>query len=155
MSAPHSVAKALQTIRDRLTTLATTLHLSNPPQLIAVSKTKPPQLIQEAYLANQRHFGENYVVELCEKAPQLPADIRWHFIGHLQSNKAKVLARVQNLWMVESVDNEKLATALNKACQLAPLTQHTYPCAHVASCNVDCCVDAIADPMYGCCWRLH
>ena len=117
MSAPHSVARALQTIRDRITTVSSSLHLAHPPQLIAVSKTKPTTLLHEAYTAGQRHFGENYVVELAEKAPQLPSDIRWHFIGHLQSNKCKVLAKVGNLYMVECVDNEKLASALNKACQ--------------------------------------
>lgn len=118
MSAPHSVAVALKTIRDRLTSLSTTMHLPTPPQLIAVSKTKPASLLLEAYQAGQRAFGENYVVELVEKAPELPKDVRWHFVGHLQSNKAKVLVKgVPHLYMVESVDNEKLATALNKACQ--------------------------------------
>ena len=117
MAAPHSIARALQTVRDRLTSLSTSMHLSTPPQLIAVSKTKPANLLHEAYSAGQRAFGENYVVELVEKAPLLPSDIRWHFVGHLQSNKCKVLVKVPNLYMVESVDNEKLATALNKACQ--------------------------------------
>ena len=133
MAAPHSIARALQTIRDRLTTLSTSMYLPNPPQLIAVSKTKPPHLLQEAYAAGQRAFGENYVVELAEKAPQLSGDIRWHFIGHLQSNKCKVLAKVPNLYMVESVDNEKLATALNKACQL----RHSYLQA-AANCCEEC-----------------
>lgn len=84
------------------------------PRLVAVSKTKPADLVKEAYEGGHRDFGENYVQvcysfsrlvrvykflthmilllqELCEKAPQLPNDIRWHFIGHLQSNKAKAL----------------------------------------------------------------
>ncbi|GJD08433.1 Proline synthase co-transcribed bacterial homolog protein [Galdieria sulphuraria] len=59
------------------------------PRLVAVSKTKPPSLIMEAYDAGHRHFGENYVQELVEKAAALPKDIRWHFIGHLQSNKGR------------------------------------------------------------------
>lgn len=54
------------------------------PRLVAVSKTKPVAAVQEAYDAGQRVFGENYVQELVEKAPQLPQDIAWHFIGHLQ-----------------------------------------------------------------------
>ena len=55
-----------------------------------------------AYNENQRHFGENYVQEICEKAPQMPGDIQWHFIGGLQSNKAKVLVNtVKGLYMVE------------------------------------------------------
>ncbi len=61
------------------------------PRLVAVSKTKPVELLKEAYDAGQRDFGENYVQELSDKAPQLPDDIRWHFIGHLQSNKVKSL----------------------------------------------------------------
>lgn len=60
-------------------------------RLVAVSKTKGPELVQEAYNAGQRVFGENYVQELVGKAPVLPSDIQWHFIGHLQSNKVKTL----------------------------------------------------------------
>ena len=60
--------------------------------LVAVSKTKPIADIQEMYELGQRDFGENYVQELAEKASQLPKDIRWHFIGHLQSNKVKYIA---------------------------------------------------------------
>jgi hypothetical protein len=60
-------------------------------RVVAVSKTKPLSMIQEVYDGGHRHFGENYVQEFLEKAPQLPADIQWHFVGHLQSNKAKVL----------------------------------------------------------------
>ncbi|CAK9193538.1 unnamed protein product [Sphagnum troendelagicum] len=60
-------------------------------RVVAVSKTKPVSMIQEVYDGGHRHFGENYVQEFLEKAPQLPADIQWHFVGHLQSNKAKVL----------------------------------------------------------------
>lgn len=72
------------------------------------------------YEQGHRHFGENYVQELLEKAPKLPADIKWHFIGQLQSNKAKALvAGVPNLWMVESVDSIKLANLLNKAVAAA------------------------------------
>lgn len=61
-------------------------------KLVAVSKTKPVSDILELYELGQRDFGENYVQELIEKQPQLPADIRWHFIGHLQSNKVKYIA---------------------------------------------------------------
>ena len=56
-------------------------------RLVAVSKTKPPELVRELYDAGQRHFGENYVQELVEKSRLLPADIQWHYIGHLQRNK--------------------------------------------------------------------
>lgn len=88
------------------------------PRLVAVSKTKPVAAIEDVYAAGQRHFGENYVNELIAKAadPSLPKDIRWHFIGQLQSNKAKLLvSSVKGLWAVESVDSIKLATLLQKA----------------------------------------
>jgi pyridoxal phosphate enzyme (YggS family) len=85
-----------------------------------VSKTKPIAAVEDVYGAGHRHFGENYVQELVEKAPRLPSDIRWHFIGQLQSNKAKVLvSSVPNLWAVESVDSSKLAGLLNKAAEAA------------------------------------
>ncbi|KAL4168716.1 hypothetical protein KRP22_012114 [Phytophthora ramorum] len=84
--------------------------------LVAVSKTKPIEDLQEAYEADQRHFGENYIQELVQKAPLLPADVKWHYIGHVQSNKAKPLVRdVPNLFVVETVDSIKIANALNKA----------------------------------------
>jgi pyridoxal phosphate enzyme (YggS family) len=86
------------------------------PRLVAVSKTKPAAAVAEAYAAGQRDFGENYVQELLDKAPALPADVRWHFIGHLQSNKARALVEgVPGLAMVETVDSEKLASRLDAA----------------------------------------
>ncbi|XP_050369673.1 uncharacterized protein LOC126787809 [Argentina anserina] len=85
-------------------------------RLVAVSKTKPVSLIRQVYDFGHRRFGENYVQEIMEKAPQLPEDIEWHFIGHLQSNKVKsLLAGVPNLALVEGVDNEKLANHLDRA----------------------------------------
>jgi len=83
-------------------------------ELVAVSKTKPVALLHAAYDAGQRVFGENYAQELVEKAPQLPSDVRWHFIGPLQSNKARALiASVPNLAAIETVATEKLARKLN------------------------------------------
>mmetsp|Transcript_9469 Transcript_9469/g.27036 ORF Transcript_9469/g.27036 Transcript_9469/m.27036 type:complete len:249 (+) Transcript_9469:193-939(+) len=88
--------------------------VSPQPRLVAVSKTKPVEMLKEAYDAGQRVFGENYVQEIVEKAPQLPEDIQWHFIGHLQSNKVKALLEaVPNLTMLETVDTVKLANKLN------------------------------------------
>ena len=85
------------------------------PRLVAVSKTKPVDAIMEAYNGGQRTFGENYAQEIIEKAPLLPKDIEWHFIGHLQTNKAKALLdAVPNLAMIETVDSTKLADKLNK-----------------------------------------
>ncbi|GAB4826548.1 hypothetical protein Ancab_033442 [Ancistrocladus abbreviatus] len=84
-------------------------------KVVAVSKTKPVSVIREVYDAGHRCFGENYVQELIEKAPQLPDDIEWHFIGNLQSNKVKaLLTGVPNLDMVETVDDEKIANQLNR-----------------------------------------
>ncbi|GAU22761.1 hypothetical protein TSUD_129730 [Trifolium subterraneum] len=84
-------------------------------RVVAVSKTKPISMIRQLYDAGHRCFGENYVQEIVEKAPQLPQDIQWHFIGHLQSNKAKtLLSGVPNLAMVEGVDNQKVANNLDR-----------------------------------------
>lgn len=80
--------------------------------LVAVSKTKPEADIQALYNLGQRDFGENYVQELVAKQPQLPADIRWHFIGHLQSNKVKYIAPFVHL--IHGVDSEKLLREVNK-----------------------------------------
>ena len=78
------------------------------------------EVLREAYDAGHRVFGENYVQELLEKAPAMPPDVAWHFIGHLQSNKAKaLLTAVPNLTCVETVDSVKLATLLNKAWEAA------------------------------------
>uniref|UniRef100_I1NV94 Pyridoxal phosphate homeostasis protein n=1 Tax=Oryza glaberrima TaxID=4538 RepID=I1NV94_ORYGL len=85
-------------------------------RVVAVGKTKPVSMVRELYDAGHRCFGENYVQEFVTKAPQLPEDIRWHFIGHLQSNKVKsLLAAVPNLHMVEGVDNVKIANHLDRA----------------------------------------
>lgn len=80
--------------------------------LVAVSKTKPAEDIQALYNLGQRDFGENYVQEITEKQPVLPADIRWHFIGHLQSNKVKYIAPFVHL--IHGIDSEKLLAEVNK-----------------------------------------
>lgn len=78
--------------------------------LIAVSKTKPVELLQEAYEAGARHYGENKVQEIQEKYEQLPDDIQWHMIGHLQRNKVKYI--VDKVAMIHSVDSLRLAEAI-------------------------------------------
>lgn len=90
------------------------IRASLPPYvtLIAVSKTKPDEQIMEAYEAGQKDFGENYVQELADKQARLPHDIRWHFIGHLQSNKVKYIAPF--VYLVHSVDSLKLLQEINK-----------------------------------------
>src|SRR6185295_9668393 len=81
------------------------LGLSNTT-LVAVSKTKQVSDIKEMYELGQRDFGENYVQELVDKQSQLPTDIRWHFIGHLQSNKVKYI--VPFISLIQGVDSIKL-----------------------------------------------
>ena len=85
-----------------------------------MSKTKTVEAIIEAYSVGQRHFGENYVKELEEKAshPKILEhckDIKWHFIGHLQRNKINKIIKLQGLHMIQTIDSEKLAEAVNKA----------------------------------------
>jgi hypothetical protein len=80
--------------------------------LVAVSKIKPASDIAKLYALGQRDFGENYVQELVEKQAQLPEDIHWHFIGHLQSNKVKYIAPFVHL--IQSVDSEKLLKEIEK-----------------------------------------
>lgn len=80
--------------------------------LIAVSKTKPYQMIQEFYDMGVRDFGENKVQEMTEKMDILPKDIRWHMIGHLQTNKVKYI--VGRVYMIHSVDSLKLAKEISK-----------------------------------------
>ena len=79
--------------------------------LIAVSKTKPVELLQEAYDAVVRDFGENKVQEICDKYDRLPSDIRWHMIGHLQRNKVKHI--IDKVCMIHSVDSYRLAEEIN------------------------------------------
>ncbi len=81
-------------------------------KLIPVSKTKPAELLLEAYNAGYKIFGENYVQELVDKYEQMPKDIEWHMIGHLQSNKVKYIAPFVSL--IHSVDSAKLLQEINK-----------------------------------------
>lgn len=88
--------------------------------LIAVSKTKPAEQIQKVYDAGVRDFGENKVQELCEKYDQLPSDIRWHMIGHLQRNKVKYI--IDKVCMIHSVDSYRLAEEINIQAKKHKLT---------------------------------
>jgi PLP dependent protein len=87
----------------------------NNVTLVAVSKTKPIEDIKELYNLGHRDFAENYVQELEEKHKQLPTDIRWHFIGHLQTNKVKQIATFVRL--IHSVDSLKLLKEINKQAE--------------------------------------
>ncbi|GAO44297.1 YggS family pyridoxal phosphate-dependent enzyme [Flavihumibacter petaseus] len=84
----------------------------NDAQLVAVSKTKPVELIQELFDAGQRDFGENYVQELVSKHGLLSPDIRWHFIGHLQSNKVKLIAPF--VYLIHGIDSLRLLEEVNR-----------------------------------------
>ncbi|HEU5166322.1 MAG TPA: YggS family pyridoxal phosphate-dependent enzyme, partial [Chitinophagaceae bacterium] len=99
--------EAYQTIHEELRLLNITL--------VAVSKTKPIEDILELYNLGHRDFGENYVRELIEKAERLPKDIRWHFIGHLQSNKVKLI--VPFIYLIHGVDSLKLLKEIDKQAE--------------------------------------
>ena len=90
-------------------------ELPSTVQLVAVSKFKPAEDILAAYAAGQRDFGENRPQELAAKAPVLPADIRWHFIGHLQTNKVKLV--VPHATLIHSVDSEKLLAEIDRVAR--------------------------------------
>ncbi|MEO8860545.1 MAG: YggS family pyridoxal phosphate-dependent enzyme [Ginsengibacter sp.] len=81
-------------------------------ELVAVSKTKPPEGILQLYKLGARNFGENYVQELADKYDLLPKDIHWHFIGHLQSNKVKIIVPFVSL--IQGVDSKKLFVEIDK-----------------------------------------
>lgn len=119
-----TVAEGLGRVRERILRAATAVG-RDPAEvrLVAVSKTKPASAIREAYAAGQRDFGENYAQELVDKAAELSdlVDLRWHFIGHLQSNKARVVARVAHV--VHTVDGPSLARELGKRFAAASETR--------------------------------
>ncbi|KAF8648434.1 hypothetical protein AX16_006297 [Volvariella volvacea WC 439] len=106
---------ALADIRSRVQQAAASSPSTSNPTLVAVSKIKPASDILACYELGQLDFGENYVQEMVDKASVLPVEIRWHFIGTLQSNKAKVLASIPNLYSIQTVTSIKAATALEKA----------------------------------------
>lgn len=80
--------------------------------LITVSKTKPVSMLKEAYDAGSRDFGENKVQEMLDKIPQMPEDVRWHLIGHLQRNKVKYI--VDRVFLIHSVDSLRLAEEISR-----------------------------------------
>ena len=97
-------------IKENLEKIRATLPAS--VTLVAVSKTKPVSDLQEAYNAGQRAFGENYPQEMRDKHEMLPSDIRWHFIGHLQTNKIKYI--IPYVTLIHSIDSANLLEAVNK-----------------------------------------
>ncbi len=99
--------------------------------LVAVSKFHPAEAIQEAYNAGQRNFGESRVQELAVKVPQLPDDINWHFIGHLQTNKVKQLLQLRPA-LIESVDTERLLDVIDREAVKLGVTARVLMQLHVA-----------------------
>ncbi len=116
----ETIVAALAHVEDRISATHQKCLLRNlrstKPRLVAVTKTKPVEMILCAHKQGQRHFGENYVQELVEKSQHplmAQLDICWHFIGHLQRNKCNNLVACPHLWAVETVDSERLASTLN------------------------------------------
>ena len=110
-----TIAEGLASVRHRIASAAEAVSRDvSTVRLIAVSKTKPASAIREAYAAGQRDFGENYVQELVAKAEELAdlVELRWHFIGHLQSNKARYVAKVAHI--VHTIDGPALVKELGK-----------------------------------------
>ena len=114
---PEELQNNLADVKTRIQQCEQALEIpEGSVRLVAVSKTKPVTYIKALYDVGHRHFGENYFQELVEKAAVLPEDIQWHFIGHLQSQKAKHISqKIPNLYLLETVDSIKLADKLNKA----------------------------------------
>lgn len=117
-----AIARAIKEIRSTL---------PEGVELVAVSKFHPAEAIAEAYSAGQRAFGESRVQELLAKEPQLPADIRWHFIGHLQTNKVRAL--VGHVHMIESVDSERLLRLIDEESARAVVVSRVLMQVHVAA----------------------
>lgn len=115
-----SIAARLYEVRARIADAARLPGGADGVKLVAVSKRHPPEAIREAYAAGQRAFGENYVQELVAKAEALAdlPDIVWHFVGHLQTNKAKAAAKVAHV--VHTIDSAALAKELGRRAAARP-----------------------------------
>lgn len=108
------------------------LGLPEDVTLVAVSKFHPAETIAEAYAAGQTCFGESRVQELAQKVPALHAEIRWHFIGHLQTNKVRQLLRLRPA-MIESIDTERLLRAVDAEAERQDFTARVLMQLHVAA----------------------
>ncbi|MDE6438388.1 MAG: YggS family pyridoxal phosphate-dependent enzyme [Muribaculaceae bacterium] len=103
-------------IAERIEAIRATLPADGSVGLVAVSKFHPAEAVREAYEAGQRVFGESRVQELAVKTAALPADIRWHFIGHLQTNKVRRLLELRPA-LIESIDSERLLQTVDDMAQ--------------------------------------
>ncbi len=120
----------MASIAESLTAIRSTLPAE--VGLVAVSKFHPAEAIAEAYAAGQRAFGESRVQELTKKMPVLPADIRWHFIGHLQTNKVRQLLSAGRIELIESVDSEHLLSAIDSEAERLGIVARVLMQVHVA-----------------------
>lgn len=117
----YSVAQRLDSLLSRL---------PSGVGLVAVSKFHPAEMIVEAYNAGQRIFGESRVQELLKKIPELPDDIKWHFIGHLQTNKVRQI--IGRTALIESVDTERLLDMIDAESRRAGVMTNVLMQVHVA-----------------------
>ncbi|MDE6300363.1 MAG: YggS family pyridoxal phosphate-dependent enzyme [Muribaculaceae bacterium] len=118
---------------NRISEAIRQLHSTLPEgvELVAVSKFHPVEALRAAYDAGQRIFGESRVQELLAKQPEMPADVRWHFIGHLQTNKVRQL--IGRTAMIESVDSERLLELIDRLSADAGATTRVLMQVHVAA----------------------
>lgn len=119
----------MATIQERIKDIRT--NIPEGVNLVCVSKFHPVEAIREAYQAGERDFGESRVQELMQKVPLLPQDIRWHFIGHLQTNKVRDLLRLRP-YLIQSVDSERLLRAINDEAERQGIVQNILLEVHVA-----------------------
>lgn len=119
----------MSTIAQRIAAIHSTLPAG--VELVAVSKFHPVEALQEAYAAGQRVFGESRVQEFVAKIPQMPADVRWHFIGHLQTNKVKQI--IGKTALIESVDSLRLLDEIDRRSEQAGVVTRVLLQLHVAA----------------------
>ncbi|BEJ17911.1 hypothetical protein CspHIS471_0701880 [Cutaneotrichosporon sp. HIS471] len=112
---PERGSELAENVKEVLAEIEAVKPSGSSPRLVAISKIKPPSDIQALYDAGHRHFGENYIQEMAEKAQILPGDICWHFVGALQSNKANLIASIPNVFVLETLASRKLADKLQSA----------------------------------------
>ncbi|MDE6436845.1 MAG: YggS family pyridoxal phosphate-dependent enzyme [Muribaculaceae bacterium] len=117
-------------ISKRLTAIRSTLP--EGVGLVAVSKFHPVDELRQAYDAGQRAFGESRIQELMVKIPEMPADVAWHFIGHLQTNKVRALVGTRRIALIESIDSERLLNLVDAESERAGITSRVLMQVHVA-----------------------
>lgn len=124
---------ALREIGQRILSLRATLPADGSVELVAVSKFHPAELILRAYEdAGQRSFGESRIQELLAKQPVLPPDIRWHFIGHVQTNKVRQLVKARP-YLIESIDSRRLLEMVDRESEAQGVVARVLLQVHVAA----------------------